>query len=131
MNSDTLIGLWILLFPIGIIEVSTSRKCHFWLYFISLQDYGPPSTWNPLVHTSWGEMEQCEKRAFQLLKMRKRISSNIKTKCVTDYLLTVRSSSIKDYTCHYRVSTLKTNVYIKFIINNENLEIFCLHIHGV
>jgi len=24
---------------IGIIEVSTSRKCCFWLYFSSLQDY--------------------------------------------------------------------------------------------
>ena len=32
-----------------------------------------------------GEMERCEKRAFQLLKMRKNdISWNIKTKCVTD-----------------------------------------------
>ena len=28
-----------------------------------------------------------------------------KTKCVTDFLLTVRSSSMKNYTCHYEVST--------------------------
>jgi len=35
-------------------------------------------------------MEQCEKRAFKLLKMRKKkISWNIKTKSVTDFLLTV------------------------------------------
>ena len=47
-----------------------------------------------------------------------------KTKCVTEFLLTVRSSSIKDYTCHYVVSTQKTNVYINFNKNNENLEIF-------
>jgi len=72
MNSDTLICLWILEFPIGIIEFSTSRKCCFWLYFGSLHDYWLPSTWNSLVHTSWGEMERREKRAFQLRKMRKK-----------------------------------------------------------
>jgi hypothetical protein len=64
--------LWILVFPIGIIDVSTSRKSCIWLYFSSLHDYWPPSTWNSLVHTSWGEMERCENRAFQLLKMRKK-----------------------------------------------------------
>jgi len=85
MKSDTLICLRILVFPIGIIEVSTSRKYSFWLYFSSLHDYWPPSTWNSLVHTAWGEMERCEKRAFQHLKMRKKkINGNIKTKCVTD-----------------------------------------------
>ena len=89
MNSDTLICLWKLVFPIGIIEDSTSLKCCFWLYFSSLHDYWPPSTWNVLVHTSWCEMERCEKRVFQLLNMRKKkISWNIKTKCVTDFLLT-------------------------------------------
>ena len=95
--------LWILIYPIGIIEVWNSRKCCFWFYFISLHDYWPPSTWNSLVHTSWGEMERCEKSAFQLLKMRKKFRWNTKTKCVTDVLLTVRSSSIKDYNCHYVV----------------------------
>ena len=65
------------------------------------------------------------KRAFQLLKMRKKeISWNIKTKCVTNFILTVRSSSILEYTCHYVVSTEKTNVYINFNKNNENLKIF-------
>jgi len=33
MNPDTLECLWILVFPIGIIEVSTSRKWYFWLLF--------------------------------------------------------------------------------------------------
>ena len=33
-NSDTLICLWIFVFPIVIIEVKTSRKCCFW--FISV-----------------------------------------------------------------------------------------------
>ena len=70
-------------------EVSTTRKCCFWLYFSSLHDYWPTSTWNSLVHTSWCEMERCEKRAFQLLKMRKKVISwNIKTKCVIEFLLT-------------------------------------------
>ena len=86
MKSDTLICLWILVYPIGIIEVSTSRKCCFWLYFSSLQDYWPPSTWNYLLYTYWSEMERCEKCAFRLLKMRtKKISWNIKTKCVREF----------------------------------------------
>ena len=79
--------LWILVFPIGIVEVSTSRKCCFWIYFSSLHDYWPPSTWNSLVRTPWGEMERCEKRALQLLKMRKKkISLNIKTNWKTDFV---------------------------------------------
>ena len=28
-------------------------KWGFWLYFFSIQDYWPPSTWNSLVHTSY------------------------------------------------------------------------------
>jgi len=71
-----------LLFPIGIIEVSTSLKCCFWLYFCSLHDYWAPSKRSSLVHTSWGEMERCEKRAFQLNKMQKKISWHTKTKCL-------------------------------------------------
>ena len=68
---------------------------------------------------------------FQLLKMRKiKFSRYIKTKCVTDFLLTVRSSSMKDYTCHYVGSTYKTNVYINFNKINVNFEIFCLHVNG-
>jgi len=95
----------ILAFPIGIIKVSTPRNWSFLLYFSSFHDYWPPTTLISLVYNSLGEMEWCEKRAFQLHKMRKlKISWNIKTKCVTDFLLTVRSSSMKDYTCHYVVS---------------------------
>ena len=71
MNSDTLICIWILAFPIGIIQVSTLRKWRFFLYFSSLHDYWIPTTQISLVHNSLGEMEWCEKRAFQLLKMRK------------------------------------------------------------
>ena len=106
MNSDTLICIWILAFPIDIILVSTPRKWNFLLYFSSLHDYWLPTTLIWLVHTSLGEMEWWEKRALQLLKMRKKeVSWNIKTKCVTDFLLTVRFSNMKDYTCHYVVST--------------------------
>jgi len=52
-----------------------------------------------LIRTeTWGEIKGCEKRAFELLKIRKnKIKWYIKTKCVTDILLTVRSSSIKGY----------------------------------
>ena len=107
MNSDTLICICMLLaIPIGIIQVSTTRKWSFLFYFSSLHDYWPPTTLISLVHNSLGEMGLCEKRAFQLLKMRKmKVSWNIKTKCVTDFLLTVRSSRMRDYTCHYVVST--------------------------
>ena len=78
MNSKTLICIWLLVFPIGIFQVSTPRKCSVLLYFRSLHDYRLPSTFIPLVHNSLGEMERCEKRAFQVLKMRKmKISWNI------------------------------------------------------
>jgi len=76
--------------PIGIIEVSTPSKWIFLLYFSPFHDFWNPSTWISLVHSSWCEMERCEKRAFQLLKMRKKkISWNIKTKCITDFIFTV------------------------------------------
>ena len=88
MKSGTLTCKWILAFPIGIIQVSTPRKWIFLLYFSSLHDYWPPTTLILLVHNSLGEMEWCEKRAFQLHKMRKiKESWNIKTKCVTHFLL--------------------------------------------
>ena len=106
MNSETLIYIWMLAFPIGIIQVLNPRKKSFLLYFSSLHDYWTPTTLISLVHNSLGEMEWCEKRAFQLLKLRqKKVSWNIKTKCVTEFLLTVMSSSMKDYTCHYVEST--------------------------
>ena len=77
MNSDQLICIWILAFRIGIIQVSTSRKWSFLLYFNSIHDYWPPTTSISLVHNPLGEMEWCEKRAFQLLKMRKMKVSRI------------------------------------------------------
>ena len=89
MNTDTLICIWILAFPIGIIRDSTPRKWSFLLYFSSFHDYWIPTTLISVVHNSLGKMEWCEKRAFQLLKMRKmKVTRNIKTKCVTDFLLT-------------------------------------------
>ena len=75
MYSDTLICIWILVFPIGIIEVSTPRIWGFLLYFSSLHDFWLPSTVHYLVQTSWCKMERCEKRAFQLFKMRKKKSA--------------------------------------------------------
>ena len=128
MNTDTLICIWILVFPIGIIQVSTPRKWSFLLYYSSLHDYWPPNNLIS-VHNSLGEMERCEKRAFQLLKLRKnKISWNLKTMCVTDFLLTVTFSSMKVYNCHYVESTLKTNVYINFNKINVNFLIFFLQV---
>ena len=89
MNSDTLSCIWILAFPIGIIQVSTPRKWSFLLYCSYFHDYWLPPSLISLVHNSLGEMEWCEKRAFQLLKMRKmKVSRNLKSKCVTDFLFT-------------------------------------------
>jgi len=59
----------------AIIEVSTSRKCCFWLYFRSLHDYWTPSTWKSLVHTSWGEMERCEKLVYSSSKCEEKKSA--------------------------------------------------------
>jgi hypothetical protein len=56
--------LWILVFLIGIIEFSISRKFCFWLYFSSLHDYWPTSTWNSLVHISWGKNGTMWKTCF-------------------------------------------------------------------
>ena len=56
INSDTLICIWILAFPIGIFQVSTPRKWNFLLYFSSVHDYWPPTTLISLVHNSLGEI---------------------------------------------------------------------------
>jgi len=61
--------------------------------------------------------------------MRKENQLKHKTKCVTDLLVTVRTLSMKDYTCHYGLSTQKSNVHLVFIKNNENLKYF-LHVTG-
>jgi len=68
-------------------------------------------------------MEQCEKRAFQLLKMRKKkISWNLKTKYVTDFLLT--GLRVWRFYFSLRGEHIKDNMYINFNKNNENLKIF-------
>ena len=104
ITSDTLICIWILAFPIGINQVSTPRKWSFLLYFSSFHDYWSPTTLISLVHNSLGEMEWCEKRTYQLFKMWKmKVSWN--TIQVRNRLFIDRSSSMKDYTCHYADST--------------------------
>ena len=55
MNTDTLICIWILAFPIGIIQISTTRKWRYLLYFSSLHDYKPPTTLISLVHNSFDQ----------------------------------------------------------------------------
>jgi len=44
MNSDPLICIWILVIPIGIIQISTQRKWSFLFYFCFLHYYWHPST---------------------------------------------------------------------------------------
>jgi len=124
MNSVTIICMWILVIPIGIIEVSTPRKLSFLLYFSSIHHYVPPSTWNSLVHTSLGEMEQCEIVLFSSSKWEKDNQLNHKNHVRNRRLLRVTSSSMKDYPCNYGVRTWKSNVYINFNKNNEKLRIW-------
>ena len=130
MNIDTLICIWILAFPICIIQVSTSRKWSFLLYFSSLHDYWLPTTLISLAHISLGEMEWCEKRAFQLLKMqKKKFSWNIKTKCVTDFFWQL---GLRVWRIILVITWLsyKINVYIKFNKINVIFEFFFLHVTG-
>ena len=54
MNSGTLICIWNLVFPIGIIEICLHVNAFFWFYFSSLYDYRHTTTWKCLVNTSWG-----------------------------------------------------------------------------
>ena len=55
------IFIWILMIPVGIIQVSTPRKWSilnnfsFLHYFISLHNYWTPSTWKSLVPLSWAK----------------------------------------------------------------------------
>ena len=74
MNSDTLICIWILVFLIGLFEVSTQRKLSFCLYSSSIHDYWPPNTRNSLVHNSWSVMERCKYVQFSSSKYEKRTS---------------------------------------------------------
>ena len=46
------------------------------------------------------------------------------------HFMTVWSRSMKDYTCHYGVSTWKLNVYINFIKITRISKIFYLHVTG-
>ena len=69
-------------------------------------------------------MARCENVLFSSSKREKKNQLKHKTKCVTYCLLTVRSSSRKDYTYHYVVKTLNSIFYINFNKNNENLKIF-------
>jgi len=129
--SDALFCTWILVFPIGIIEVSTPRIWRFLLYFSCLHDFWPPSTWISLVHTSWGKTERCEKRAFQLLKMRKKkITWNIKTKYITAFFWQL---GFREWRIIFVIRRWALNSQTFALIskkNNENLEIFCLHVTG-
>ena len=72
MNTDTLICIWILVFPIRIIDFSTRRKWLFLLYFVSLHDCRPPSTWNPLIQTSWAKWNDVKNVIFNSSKSGKK-----------------------------------------------------------
>ena len=59
INADTLICIWILVFPIGIIQLSNPRKLSFLLYFSSLNEYWQPSTWTSLYipRAKWNDVK--------------------------------------------------------------------------
>ena len=70
-NSDTLICIWILAFPIGIIQFSTPRKWIFLLYFSSLHDYWSPTTLISLVQTPWAKWSDVKNVLFSFSKFEK------------------------------------------------------------
>jgi len=47
-------------------------KWFFFIYFSFFHVYWPPSTWNSLVHTSWGKMELCKNVLFSSSKCEKK-----------------------------------------------------------
>ena len=105
MNYDTLISIWILAFPIGIIQVSTPRKWIFLLYFSSFHDYWPSTTLISLVNNV-GRNGVMWKTCFSASQNAKNESQpKHKNQVRNRIFLTVRSSSMKDYTCHYVGST--------------------------
>jgi len=73
INSDTLIFSWILVVPIGIIEVSILRKCFFWLYSVpyTITDLQATENSTYLVGRNGTMWKTC----FQLLKCEKRKSA--------------------------------------------------------
>ena len=71
MKSDTLICIWILAFPIGIIQVSTPRKWSILLYLGSLHDYWPPTTLISLVHNSLAKRSDVKNVLFSFSKFGK------------------------------------------------------------
>ena len=112
MNSGTLICIWILAFPICIIQGSTPRKWSFLLYFSSLHHYWIPTTLISFVHNSLGKMEWCEKRAFSAsqnakneihLKHKNQVRNRIFDSKVFEYeelYLSLRGEHIKDKRLH-------------------------------
>jgi hypothetical protein len=125
MNSVTLICTWILVLPIGIIEDSTLRKWSFWLYFSSLQDYWPSSTWNffskylvernGALWNTWFSAPQNAKKENQLKhknQVRNRFFIDSEVFEYEELYLSLRGEHIKD------------NVCINFNKSNENFEIF-------
>ena len=122
--------LWILVIPIGIIDVSTSRKCflilfQFFTQLLTSKHLKLFSTY--LVGrngTKWNLWFSAPKNAKKVNNLKH------KNESVTDFLLTVRSSSMMDYTFHYVVITLKAIVYINFNKKNENLEIYFIQVTG-
>ena len=75
IDSDTSIFIWVLAFPIGIIQVWSPRKWSFLLYFSSLQDYWPPTTLISLEHNSLGKWSDVKNMIFSFSKCEKRKSA--------------------------------------------------------
>ena len=105
MNSDTLICIWILAFPIGVIQVSTPRKCSFLLDFSSFHDYWS-NHFNLISTYLVGRKGVMWKTCFSASQNAKNDSHPKHKNQVRNRLfLTVRSSSMKDYTYHFVGST--------------------------
>ena len=100
MNSDTLICIWILAFPIGIIRFESTKMNFF--YFVSV-----PYTiteLQPLQYNYYKSrwVKWSDVKTFFSASQNAKNESQLKHKNQVRirFLLTVRSSSMKDYTCH-------------------------------
>ena len=129
LYSDSLFRIWILVFPICIIEVSTPRIWSFLIYFSSIHDFWNPRTWKSLIIHRGAKWSDVNNVLFSSLKCEKKIIWNIKPSAWQTFYwqLGLREWRVI-LPLRYEHITVKHLHYFKR--SNENLEIFCLHVTG-
>jgi hypothetical protein len=122
MNSYTL--TWIIWeFPVGIFQISNHDNEVFAIisFTYTISDFQTPETLRFLTVDRNGAMWKTCFSARQNAKNEHQLKHKIRY--VTDFFLSVKNSNMKDYTCHYGVTTKKSKCFVNFNIN-ENFEIF-------